>query len=200
MSKKPFLWWQKKPKEADVLIRGQKVILRKKHLDDASDDYRWRADHELSSLDDTKPLTMPYPEFLGLYSEELRHSSPWSRRLSIDTLEGKHIGNCMYYDLDYLRRQTELGIMIGEKEYWSQGYGTDAVATLVEHIFKTTSLKRVYLHTLEWNTRARRAFEKAGFKDVKRVTRNGQPFIVMETWRDGRGEPGRGNSDQEGGG
>ena len=197
MSKRPFLWWQKKPKETEVLIKGQKVILRSKRLEDASDDYRWRIDEELSRLDDTRPLTISYSEFLGMYREELRHTSAWSRRISIDTLEGKHIGNCMYYDLDYPGRQTELGIMIGEKEYWGQGYGTDAVATLVEHIFKTTSLKRVYLHTLEWNTRARRAFEKAGFKEVKRVVRNGHPFTLMEIWRDGRGNEGKGDTDQE---
>ncbi len=195
MSKRPFLWWRKEPTATSLIIGGEKVILREKRLEDASDDYRWRVDEELSRLDDSKPLTIPYSGFLELYREELLHPSPWSRRFGIDTLEGKHIGNCMYYGVDYLRRQTELGIMIGERDYWCQGYGSDATATLIGHIFSTTSMKRVYLHTLEWNMRGRRAFAKAGFHEVRRVNRHSQPFVLMEIWRDGVSDKGSGKTD-----
>jgi ribosomal-protein-alanine N-acetyltransferase len=164
--------------------RGQKVILREKRLSDAPDDYRWRTDEELSRLDAAPPLRMPFPEYLRLYEDELRHPYPWSRRFAIDTQDGKHIGNCMYYDIDYTTGEAELGVMIGEKEYWNQGYGTDAVKTLLAHIFTETPLRRVYLHTLEWNTRAQRCFAKAGFTPVRTVRRNGQTFVRMEITRE----------------
>ncbi len=187
MSRRPFLWWRKNREKSDLVINGQKVVLREKKQQDAADDYRWRTDKELSQLDDTKPLTMSYSDFLELFKEELRHSSIWSCRLGVYTLDDKHIGNCMYYDMDHLRQQTEVGIMIGDKSYWDQGYGTDALITLVEFIFHSTSVTRVYLHTLEWNSRARSAFAKAGFSEVKRVIRGGNMFVQMEIWRNGAG-------------
>ena len=77
----------------------------------------------------------------------------------------------MYYDLDSVNMQAELGIVIGDRDYWSNSYGYDAVTTLLDHMFREKNLKRVYLHTLEWNARAQRCFEKSGFKPVKPVRR-----------------------------
>ncbi len=165
-------------------LRGSITILREKRLEDAPQDYQWRTDAELAKLDAAVPLRVPYEEYLRHYKEELRHPTPWSRRMAILTLDGKHIGNCMYYDIDTINQEAELGIMIGDKQYWSQGYGYDAIVTLVDHIFSTTSLRRIYLHTLEWNHRARRCFEKCGFQTVRPVRRTGYNFILMELYKD----------------
>jgi RimJ/RimL family protein N-acetyltransferase len=89
----------------------------------------------------------------------------------------------MYYDIDWDKRQAELGIMIGERHYWGQGYGADAVATLVRHIFADTKIDRIYLKTLEWNVRAQRCFRKCGFLDCGRTNRQGNDFVIMELHR-----------------
>ena len=174
-----------KTRESDdrVLVRGEKIVLREKDIDDAQDDYAWRVDEELARLDATRPLNMSYNDFLRYSKEEMNYPSPRSKRLAIDTLDGKHIGNCMYYDIDLRQGEAELGIMIGDREYWSKGYGTDSVNSLLDHIFTTTPITRVYLHTLEWNNRARNSFAKSGFREVKPVRRNGFDFIYMEIWR-----------------
>tara|TARA_B100001013_G_C24476573_1_gene389560 strand:- start:401 stop:730 length:330 start_codon:yes stop_codon:yes gene_type:complete len=86
----------------------------------------------------------------------------------------------MYYDIDYVRGHAELGILIGDREFWGRGYGTDAVNTLLGYIFSSTSLNKVYLHTLDWNLRAQRSFVKSGFLVVKPVKRSGKDFIRME--------------------
>ncbi|MBF8267688.1 MAG: acetyltransferase, family [Dehalococcoidia bacterium] len=166
------------------MIKGERIILREKRLEDAPVDYAWRIDEELSGLDATPPLNMSYPDYLRLFQDELRHPFPWSKRFAVETLDGKLIGNCMYYDIDMARSQTELGIMIGDKEYWSQGYGTDIVNTLVNYIFTNTSLKRVYLHTLTWNLRAQSSFQKCGFVSLRKVRRGGYEFLLMELLRD----------------
>jgi len=166
------------------VLRGEKVILREKRPEDARNDYRWRTDPELARLDATVPLRISYEEFLAWYQYDLNLPSPRSRRFAIETLDGKHIGNCMYYDVDYHKGQAELGIMIGERDYWGKGYGTDAVRTLLGHIFTETPLRKVYLHTLIWNERAQRAFQKAGFVPVRRVRREGQEFLYMEITRE----------------
>ena len=179
-----FPWSRKSlPLDDSVFVKGEKVILREKCLEDTPADYAWRTDKELARLDATIPLKMSYAGFLKFSKEETSFPSTRSKRLAIDTLEGKHIGNCMYYDIDVKREEAELGVMIGDRNYWSKGYGFDSVSTLLNHVFTTTPLRRIYLHTLVWNERARRSFAKSGFREVKTVRRNGKQFILMEVWR-----------------
>ena len=166
------------------MINGELILLRDKRLGDAERDFSWRVDEELSALDATFPLKISYDNYLRIYKDELRYPVPWSKRFAVETHEGTVIGNCMYYDLDTSKQQAELGIMIGDKDYWSQGYGTDVVKTLLRHLFTTTSLNRVYLHTLTWNIRAQKSFEKCGFVAAKEVHRHGYDFILMEIFKD----------------
>ena len=166
-----------------MVIKGEKVVLREKRIEDAPDDYAWRTDEELARLDATRPVTMSYEAFLRHSRDEIAYSNVSSRRLAIDTLDGRHIGNCMYYDINLKRGEVELGIMI-DRNYWSQGYGADSVGALLTHIFTTTQLNRVYLHTLDWNHRGRRSFAKAGLREVKNVRRSGMDFVLMEILRD----------------
>ena len=185
--KRAFPWLRRSPppaKAGPVELRGEKVILRDKRLEDAPDDYAWRTDEELSRLDATGPIRMSYKDFLTHSREEIMFPGATSKRLAIDTLEGTHIGNCMCYDIDFRKGQAELGIMIGDREHWSRGYGTDSVSTLLDHVFTETRLNRIYLHTLTWNERARRSFAKSGFREVKTVRRSGMDFVLMEVRRE----------------
>ena len=166
-----------------MLITGEKVVLREKTVEDAPDDYAWRTDQDLARLDATRPLNMGHDDFLSYSREELNFPSPRSQRFAIDTLDGKHIGNCMCYDIDLRRGEAELGIMIGDQAYWGKGYGTDSVDCLLRHIFTEMPIDRVYLHTLDWNHRAKSSFAKAGFREVKNVRRSGLDFVLMEVLR-----------------
>ncbi len=167
----------------NVNISSDRVVLREKKNSDIPDDYKWRSDPELAELDATRPLRLSYKDFERLSKDEMSHPSPRSKRLSVDTTEGQHIGNVMFYDIDLRSGQAELGIMIGEKDYWSKGFGTETVGLLLDHMFGEYPFNRVYLHTLSWNYRAQKSFHKAGFSDVAPVRRSGRDFIKMEIWR-----------------
>lgn len=168
-----------------VRVEGELVVLREKRLEDAEDDYSWRADPELATYDAVLPLRVSISDYLIVFKEELRYPSPRQRTLAVeDRQSGRHIGNVMYYDVDERRGQAELGIMIGVRDYWSKGYGTDAIKTMLRYIFQNSSLKRVYLHTLKWNVRAQKSFLKAGFTAIGEVQRNGQDFVHMEIFRE----------------
>jgi RimJ/RimL family protein N-acetyltransferase len=182
---KKLLHWPrtKQAPTQNVRLEGNLVVLRTKVPGDAPLDYSWRADPELAALDATAPINLTLDEYVTLYRDDLSYPSPSSMRLAIDTLDGRHIGNCMCYDIDTARKQGELGIVIGHRSFWGRGYGTDAVITVLNHLFSQTELKRVYLHTLVDNKRAQRAFEKAGFKPVRPVSRDGYDFILMEAHR-----------------
>ena len=167
----------------DLHLVGEHTILRSKSMDDAEADYSWRIDPELAALDATRPVTLTFAEYLRYHRDDVNYPSPWSVRMAIDTLDGHHIGNCMYYDINTEKSQCELGIMIGDRDYWSKGFGTDVVKTALAHIFITTELERVYLHTLSHNFRAQKSFTKAGFTPVRDVKRDGYEFMLMEIWR-----------------
>ena len=166
-----------------IEVRGEKVVLREKRISDAMKDYSWATDSELSELDAASPMRLTFQQALMMYEEELSHSSPQRQRFAIDTLGGEHIGNCMFYDLNESMGETELGIMIGDRRYWSKAYGTDAVKTLLRYIFTHTKLKRVYLHTLDWNIRAQKSFAKAGFTPIGPIKKHGLRFVAMEVLR-----------------
>ena len=165
-------------------LRGGRIILRDKRPTDAENDYRWRSDPELARLDAAIPLTMSFERYLKLFEDQMKYPTPGSHHYSIETLDGTFIGNCMYYDLDTVNREAELGIVIGDRDYWSDGYGYDAVTTLLHHMFTIRNLKRVYLHTLEWNDRAQKSFSKSGFNTVRPVRRMAHDFILMDVLRD----------------
>ena len=162
------------------MITGSKIILRDKTLSDALDDYTWRADPELARLDAVPPLNITFPRYLADYVSKL-HYSPLTRHpFAIETLDGKHIGNCVYFDINERKSEAELGIMIGNRDYWDKGYGADTVTTLVNYIFRQTNLKRIYLKTLESNSRAQKCFQKCGFSLYGHLVRDGFSFVLME--------------------
>ncbi len=172
-------------KKADEhLFVGDKVVLRDKRAEDAWKEYLWRVDPELSELDATFPLNIPFESFKAFYLEDLTYDQRGSYRFAIDTLDGLHIGNCMYYDLNMRKGEAELGILIGDKDHWNGGYGTDAVQLLLLHMFRDLSLRRVYLKTLDWNVRAQKSFMKSGFVQYGRSNRSRWNFILMDITRE----------------
>jgi len=164
-------------------LQGVRVILRDKQIEDSELDYRWRSDPELAKLDAAYPLTMNYDRYVKMFEDQLKYPTPGSHHYGIEVAGSKFIGNCMYYDLDSVNKEAELGIVIGDRDYWSGSYGFDAVVTLLEHMFIVRDLKRVYLHTLEWNSRAQSCFARCGFNPVRNVRRMGHDFILMEVLR-----------------
>ena len=164
------------------MITGRKVKLRDIRMSDARMDYVWRTDPELARLDATPLLTIPFANFLLDYASALRFTLT-RHRFAIETLDGSHIGNCMYYNINDTSDEAELGIMIGERDYWDKDYGTDAVTALVNHIFLQTDIERIYLKTLDWNKRAQKCFEKCGFTPCGHLSQHWYYFLLMELYR-----------------
>ena len=88
-----------------------------------------------------------------------------------------------------------VGIGIGEPEFWGKGYGTDAMKVILRYAFQELNLRRVALGTFEYNPRAIRSYEKAGFihegRARKYLQREGRRWdllfmgILREEWHAG---------------
>jgi RimJ/RimL family protein N-acetyltransferase len=166
------------------LGRGKVVVLRAKTMADARQDYEWRCDPELATFDAARPFAGSFSEYMSIFGDELSYPSPYRRTLAVEDMGGRHIGNVMYYNVDYQRREAEIGVTIGLKEYWGKGYGTDLIRTFLRYLFQSTILDRIYLKTLEWNKRAQRCFEKAGLSRYGTSHRGEYHFVLMDVRRD----------------
>lgn len=152
------------------MIIGDRIRFRAVEREDLPNFLEWINDPEVKQgLGVYLPLSMMDEE---AWLEGVRKRPPDEHNLVIEvkekgTEEGqttwRMIGGCGYFKLDNRNRSSEFGIMIGDKSYWNQGYGTEAVRLLVKHGFDTLNLHRIYLRVLENNPRAIRAYEKAGF-------------------------------------
>ena len=86
-----------------------------------------------------------------------------SKQFIIESEEGNPIGRIFYEHLDTKHQRTEIGMHIGEKEYWGRGYGTDVMITFLDYLFNELGLHRVYLRVQSYNTRGLKCWEKCGF-------------------------------------
>ena len=128
------------------------------------------------------------PEYQHVMNIEVRQVDPASGEES-----WKFIGGCAFSAIDWRNGASEFGIQIGDKSYWDQGYGTEAVRLLVKHGFESLNLHRIFLRVLETNPRAIRSYEKAGFihEGIQRQAefRNGQYVdvlmmsVLLEEWQ-----------------
>ena len=91
---------------------------------------------------------------------------PYEVVFAMETQEHILLGNVILHlsATGFRSDSAELGIFIGEKGSWSQGYGTDAVRTLLGYAFGPLGLRRVYLHSDVENHRAHQCFRKCGFR------------------------------------
>jgi RimJ/RimL family protein N-acetyltransferase len=178
--------------EEATMWRGEKVELTAVQREDLSKYVEWLNDWEISQF-----LIPGIPAPMNLEDEtswfENRHKREGNYVFAIRTLaEHRLIGNCGLNGVDFKNRSATFGIFIGDKNFHSQGFGTDATRTLLRFAFEQLGLNRVDLWVYEFNPRAMRAYEKAGFKRVgaKRqgLYRNGKFYdeylmdILREEW------------------
>ena len=146
------------------MIYGKRVRLRHVEREDLSHFVEWLNDPEVrQGLSMYLPISHAEEEnwFEKVLARD-RDEQPLAIEVQID--DGWNlIGNCGFFNLDWRNRNAELGIFIGDKAYWNQGYGTEVMRLLLRIGFSTLNLHRIYLRVYENNPRAVRVYEKTGF-------------------------------------
>ncbi|KAA3644938.1 MAG: N-acetyltransferase [Chloroflexi bacterium] len=146
------------------MIYGERIRFRHTEREDLPLFVKWFNDPEVrQGLNSVLPMSLSNEEkwferMLQLPMEEqvlcieMRDRDDW-----------RLIGNCGFFTIDHRVRNAEVGIIIGEKELWNQGYGTEAMQLLLKHGFNTLNLNRIFLRVYENNPRAIRSYEKVGY-------------------------------------
>ena len=150
------------------MIEGKRINLRAQEVSDLDRLYTWINDREV-----TRHLAMRYQ--VPYEAEEAWVRNVASTVLSfayvhfaIETKEGVHIGGVSFHETSRENRHARLGIMIGDKSYWSRGYGTDAILTFMRFAFDEMNLHRIDLTVDADNERAIACYRKCGFVEEVR--------------------------------
>jgi RimJ/RimL family protein N-acetyltransferase len=143
-------------------IQGEKTRLRPMRLDEARKLHEWSLDPDVrpfwgSGIDD-------FDEFLRHYEPHyFDGSQPERGRFFTIEADGRPIGMINYNRLDTENRCTDIDVVVGDAGYRDRGYGADAIRAFLGFLFDTVGLHRVWLGTVDHNTRARHVYEKLGF-------------------------------------
>lgn len=145
------------------MYTGQKVRLRAYRKEDIPIRLSYINDTEISNF-----LTGDIPFPIMLQEEEKWFESISSQsdkyKFAIETIEGNQfIGGCSINDIDWKNRIVTVGIFIGNKDYWGNGYGNDAMNILITFIFNQMNINKIRLICYSFNKRAIKSFEKCGF-------------------------------------
>jgi RimJ/RimL family protein N-acetyltransferase len=143
---------------------GHLVYLRPLERTDLTERYQsWINDPEVTRYLETAH----FPQTLAMMEAFYERTTASQENLFlaiVDRATDRHIGNIKLGPIHWIHRKATLGILIGEREYWGRGFGTEATRLVVEHAFYNLNLHRVDLGVFAEHTAAVRMYEKLGFK------------------------------------
>jgi len=150
----------------DDLFRGHLVRLTAPDTKLLGELYpRWGRNSEFKRMLDTDPA-FPHSgkATRAWFEREQNKEEPDYLLFLIRTLEeDKVIGDIGLEDPNH-HGDAFVGIGIGEPDYWSKGYGSDAMQIILRYAFQELNLHRLSLDVFEYNPRAIRSYQKVGFQ------------------------------------
>jgi RimJ/RimL family protein N-acetyltransferase len=159
----------------------------------AKAEVRWQRDSEFVRLADSQ-MEFASERRIKEWVEKQIEKGPQPERypFRIRTLAEDRLIGFLGLGVDLIHSEAWVGIGIGQREAWNKGYGTDAMKICLRYAFSELGLQRVSLGVFEYNPRAQRSYEKAGFqlegRTRKDVLREGKHFdtlwmgILREEW------------------
>ncbi len=166
----------------DVVLHGESVKLRPMTEGDWGLLYAWNNDPEVMENVESEGFSpRSLDEIQSIYRWISTHAYCF-----IMEVEGQSIGECWLQRMN-LRRIVEqfpgsdlwrIDLMIGVRELWGRGYGSEAIGLLVEFGFGRLGADAIFGLVSTGNTRSRRAFEKCGFVNCEEDGESGFDLVL----------------------
>ena len=143
------------------MLKGRLVVLRPFEKEDLEEYRKWVNNAKIAHLvDRATPVTRHEHE--NWYADLVGSNN--ATVFAIATVADDHyIGNVWLWDISWRHRKAEVRILIGNEDYHDKGLGKEALKLIANFAFNKLNLNRLYAYVIASNTRARKAFEKAGF-------------------------------------
>ena len=150
--------------QSPTKIETGRLVLRTMEVADASTSYAgWMNDPEIVRYTESRFSSHSVAD-VREYISAVR-GDPNSLLLAIETKpDSRHIGNIKIGPVDWRHRSGDIGLLIGEKDCWGQGFASEAIEALAGYARDTLRLEKVTAGVYAPNASCVRAFEKAGFQ------------------------------------
>ncbi|HVB65233.1 MAG TPA: GNAT family protein [Nitrolancea sp.] len=128
---------------------------------------RWRNDFYVQRTfgDLPQPVTLEHRE---AWYERAAKSTDAYWFIIYEIASWRPIGRTDLFEIDWHYRTARFGIMVGEADCRGKGYGTETARLMLDYAFTALGLHNVMLDVSEYNLAGRRAYEKAGFREIGR--------------------------------
>lgn len=147
----------------DLLV-GELVRLRPLDERDLPHLERWWTDPEWQAFQQLTVRPQPDGPVQDLFRRWSANETGAAVGFSIESrASGEFVGHVTLWGLTFPARGATLGIILGPSHV-GQGLGTDAVRVMARYGFDSMGAHRIGLSVAAFNTRARRAYERAGFR------------------------------------
>lgn len=164
-------------------IKGEKIFLASLDADHLSGAYQqWMKDQEI-----LRYLADPDGDYslanLQKFVKDL-NNNPHDYLFGIFLkTDGRHIGNIKIGGIHPKHKFANVGIIIGDKSMWGQGFATEAIKLCVGYAFGQLRLHKLFAGMVTGNKGSYRPFLKAGFHDVGCYRKH---FLINGEFRDGQ--------------
>lgn len=149
------------------MLKGKRLTLRAINRDDLPNYVTWLNDPEVNAhIISFMPINLDdETEWYDRYRQNSSHLN-----LAIIITESQqHIGSVGLMKINHRNQSAELGIMIGEKSCWGQGYGQEAIQLMVQFGFLDLNLHRIQLRVEADHPAAIQCYRNCGFKEEGRL-------------------------------
>jgi RimJ/RimL family protein N-acetyltransferase len=149
------------------LFRGELVCLTSEEPEiQAKAEVRWQRDTEFHRLADSDPAEMSSEKKIKEWFEKRIDEGfkPERYPFCARTIDGDKFIGFFGLWVDLIHNEAWVGIGIGERDFWGKGYGTDMMKLCLQYAFTELNVHRVSLGLHEYNPRALKSYEKAGFR------------------------------------
>lgn len=140
-----------------------RVYLRALEPEDYKTSIKWRKDDEIwKMLGGTKYFVSEAYEKKWVENTIVESKD---LKLAVCLFENdKYIGNVYMTDINMINRSCESHILIGERDYWGQGYAREALMLACKYMFEERNMHRIQANIIESNKSSLRMHEKCGYK------------------------------------
>lgn len=150
------------------IIRGGRVTLRELTEADVGGHYvEWMNDPQVTRYLESRFVSHTQGS-LSAYVRTMSANPDVLLLAIVRENDGRHIGNVKLGPIDRHHLVGDVGILIGDKECWGQGYATESISALTTYAFAELGLRKLCAGAYSINHGSVRAFLKAGWYEEAR--------------------------------
>ncbi len=146
-----------------IFLEGKKIIFRPIYEKDLERIIVWINNPQVRKyLTVYLPMTM---EIEKKWLEQLSNNNCRDIILAVIDKESKeHMGQVGLHGINWKNKTATFGFMIGNKDFWNKGYGTEILSLTLKYAFHTLGLRKIKSSVLALNIGSIKVHKKCSFK------------------------------------